>query len=245
MIRYHIILSISCGGEDHGAQNEREIKKADVDPATCPLLATITAGGVILLVVFVAYLSLAAGPEPIVPVASRFYDVKNKLITTVSVENRIELPLKNIPRELQGAFLSVEDERFYQHIGIDPVGIARTIYRNLKAGRIVQGASTITQQLARNVFLSQEVTFIRKFKEISWPCSCSAVTRKTRFSRCISIPFILATGLRSRSRCRDLLREASATSTARRWPSSPCSPGAILLLPYEHSNRAKPGRKSS
>jgi penicillin-binding protein 1A len=79
------------------------------------------------------------------------------------------LPFARIPKTMQDAMISVEDRRFYSHFGIDPIGMARSVYvaRRLKAeGRRLQGASTITQQLARNIFLTQAYNFGRKFREI-------------------------------------------------------------------------------
>ncbi|MGI5838878.1 MAG: penicillin-binding protein 1A [bacterium] len=134
--------------------------------ATGPLLAVLAVAALAVVIVSVGLLSLAAAPEPVVPLASRFYDIDQNLITTVSVENRIELPLAKIPQQMRDAVIAIEDERFYTHHGFDLIGIARSTVRNLTAGRIVQGASTITQQLARNVFLTHEVTFTRKIKEI-------------------------------------------------------------------------------
>ncbi len=70
-----------------------------------------------------------------------------------------------MPELVQHAFIAAEDRRFYQHEGVDPVGIARAMLRNLQRGSVEEGASTITQQLARTVFLSQDRTLIRKLKE--------------------------------------------------------------------------------
>jgi penicillin-binding protein 1A len=76
------------------------------------------------------------------------------------------LPYGRIPNTMTGAMIAVEDRRFFSHPGIDPIGIARSIFVNLKAGHSVQGASTITQQLARNVFLTSNKTFARKGREV-------------------------------------------------------------------------------
>jgi penicillin-binding protein 1A len=76
------------------------------------------------------------------------------------------LPYSRIPKTMTGAMIAVEDRRFYGHPGIDPIGIIRSALVNFKAGRSVQGASTITQQLARNVFLTSTKTFGRKAREI-------------------------------------------------------------------------------
>ena len=73
--------------------------------------------------------------------------------------------LKELPPTLSQAVLATEDRRFYSHIGVDVIGVARALLRNLKAGRIRQGGSTITQQLAKNLFLTQERTLSRKIRE--------------------------------------------------------------------------------
>ncbi|MGL4541654.1 MAG: transglycosylase domain-containing protein, partial [Polymorphobacter sp.] len=76
------------------------------------------------------------------------------------------LPYKRIPGTMTAAMIAVEDRRFYSHPGIDPIGIARAALVNFRAGGNVQGASTITQQLARNVFLTSNKTFGRKGREV-------------------------------------------------------------------------------
>jgi penicillin-binding protein 1A len=76
------------------------------------------------------------------------------------------LPYSRIPKTMTGAMIAVEDRRFFSHPGIDPIGMARSAAVNFRAGHSVQGASTITQQLARNVFLTSNKTFARKGREI-------------------------------------------------------------------------------
>ena len=78
---------------------------------------------------------------------------------------REKLQPGKMPRLVQKAFIAAEDRRFYSHDGIDPVGILRAVGRNISQGSVEEGASTITQQLARMVFLSQDRTLIRKLKE--------------------------------------------------------------------------------
>lgn len=98
--------------------------------------------------------------------SSQIYDVHGNLITTVhSTENRLPVPLKDVPKELQDAFVATEDSRFYSHHGIDPIGILRAIWVNVVHSGVSEGGSTITQQLARNAFLSQDRTLKRKISE--------------------------------------------------------------------------------
>jgi 1A family penicillin-binding protein len=82
-------------------------------------------------------------------------------------EHRLDVPLARIAPDLQHAVVAVEDHRFYSHLGIDPIGIARAAFRDMRALGIEEGASTLTQQLARTLFLSSQRNFSRKFKEMA------------------------------------------------------------------------------
>ncbi|MGL6043479.1 MAG: transglycosylase domain-containing protein, partial [Sandaracinobacteroides sp.] len=75
------------------------------------------------------------------------------------------LPYAEIPPEMVGAMIAVEDRRFDWHPGVDPIGMARAAKVNFEAGETVEGASTITQQLARNLFLTSRQTYARKIRE--------------------------------------------------------------------------------
>jgi penicillin-binding protein 1A len=75
------------------------------------------------------------------------------------------IDVSELPPHLIYAVMAIEDRRFYQHFGVDPIGLARAVVRNAAEGRVVQGGSTITQQLAKNLFLSRERTFKRKVQE--------------------------------------------------------------------------------
>src|SRR6516162_488061 len=75
------------------------------------------------------------------------------------------LTLKEMSPYLPKALIATEDHRFYHHFGIDPIGLVRASFANLSAGRIVQGGSTITQQLAKNLFLTPERSWARKIQE--------------------------------------------------------------------------------
>lgn len=97
---------------------------------------------------------------------SEIYDVNNNVLAKLhDEENRTIVPLKEIPIHVQQAVLSMEDERFYQHFGVDPKGVARAIGSFFDKKLVKGGASTITQQLARNLFLTPEVKVTRKIAE--------------------------------------------------------------------------------
>ncbi|WP_155996728.1 penicillin-binding protein 1B [Thioalkalivibrio sp. ALJ3] len=80
-------------------------------------------------------------------------------------EDRILVSIDEVPRELIGALLAIEDRRFMSHRGVDPAGIARAAMANLRAGRTVQGGSTLTQQLVKNFYLTRDQTLARKANE--------------------------------------------------------------------------------
>lgn len=88
-----------------------------------------------------------------------------QVVHKVGPVSREKLSASSIPPLVEQAFVAAEDRRFYQHDGIDPTGIARAMVRNISRGSVEEGASTITQQLARTVFLSQDRTIARKLKE--------------------------------------------------------------------------------
>ncbi len=117
--------------------------------------------------IFAAYQSLPAVGNNMRPaVSSQVFDSHGRLITTHhSDQNRLPIYINKVPQNLQNAFIAAEDNRFYEHIGIDPIGIFRAIFANLTNRGIAQGGSTITQQLAKNAFLSQEQTLKRKIQE--------------------------------------------------------------------------------
>src|SRR3989475_2928680 len=86
-------------------------------------------------------------------------------MTELHVERRILVPLAQIPQSLRDAILATEDRRFYSHWGIDPIGVARAVIQNYRRGRIVEGGSTITQQLTKVLFLTPDKSLERKLKE--------------------------------------------------------------------------------
>jgi penicillin-binding protein 2A len=97
--------------------------------------------------------------------ATLLVDQKGNKLTKIYKENREIVDIEKIPVHVQEAFVAVEDSRFYKHKGIDAKAIARAVYKDIMAGSKVEGGSTITQQLAKNVFLSHEKSWLRKTKE--------------------------------------------------------------------------------
>ena len=95
----------------------------------------------------------------------RVFSVEGKVIGEFGEERRKLIPFKDIPNVVKQAVLSIEDARFYQHGGVDYIGLARASLANVGRAKS-QGASTITMQVARNVYLSSEKTFTRKIYEL-------------------------------------------------------------------------------
>ena len=96
----------------------------------------------------------------------QIYSADGELMAQYGEKRRIPVTLAQMPPEMVKAFIATEDSRFYEHHGVDPVGIFRAASVALFSGHATQGASTITQQLARNFFLSPERTLMRKIKEV-------------------------------------------------------------------------------
>src|SRR4051812_39902551 len=100
------------------------------------------------------------------PVMTRVHASDGSLIAEYARERRLHMPIQAMPKLVIEAFLSAEDKNFYKHAGIDPEGIVRAIVANLRSGgKREQGASTITQQVAKNFLLSNERTYERKIRE--------------------------------------------------------------------------------
>jgi penicillin-binding protein 1A len=95
-----------------------------------------------------------------------YLDRDNRVIARRGASRGASLTIEELPPYLVDAVLAVEDRRFYSHSGIDLRGIARAMWANIRAGRVVQGGSTITQQLAKNLFLTSDRTMVRKIQEM-------------------------------------------------------------------------------
>jgi penicillin-binding protein 1A len=134
------------------------------------LLAGLVVAGACLagLVVALAYPNLPSlesltDYQPKIPL--RVYTAEGALIGEFGEERRSLVSIRDVPEQLKQAILAAEDERFYQHTGVDYLGVVRAAYANLTHGGRRQGASTITMQVARNFFLSSEKTVTRKLYE--------------------------------------------------------------------------------
>jgi len=124
---------------------------------------------VIILAGLVAWVSVTMPPEMMANIKKRPPNVTllardGSLIAERGLR-RGHIRLKRMPRYLIDAVLATEDRRFRSHYGVDPVGLARAMIKNVQAGAVVEGGSTITQQLAKNVFLTPERTITRKIEE--------------------------------------------------------------------------------
>lgn len=146
----------------------RWVRRALIGVGMLTLLVGI-AGGVAVLWAFTILprsLPPVSALETFQPVlGSKLYDDNDELITELHVERRIFVPLAQIPQALRDAIIATEDRRFYSHWGIDPIGVARAIVQNYRRGRIVEGGSTITQQLTKMLFLTPDKSLERKLKE--------------------------------------------------------------------------------
>ncbi len=101
--------------------------------------------------------------QPKIP--SQLLDIHGNLISEFFIQKRKLIKIEDTPTHLSQAFIAMEDNRFYDHIGVDPRGIIRAFFVNLLAGRVKEGGSTITQQLAKVMLTNRERSFTRKFKE--------------------------------------------------------------------------------
>lgn len=139
-----------------------------------PFIFTALAGLFVLILVsavFMRYIFSGLPPvyemEEYTPsLTTKVYDRNNQLIHEFSIEKRSMVPLEDIPVDLQNAVVAMEDRDFFKHAGFSIRGIIRALLHDLITGRAKQGASTLTQQLSRGVFLTQEKKLIRKIREI-------------------------------------------------------------------------------
>lgn len=131
--------------------------------AATGLLCGITAGGLLALTRDLPQISALETFRP--PSVTRIMSADHVLLAELFAENRDPVSIKQIPESLISALLATEDRRFYQHSGVDIKGLLRAVVKNLIRGRYAEGASTLTQQLAKTLFLTPRKTITRKVKE--------------------------------------------------------------------------------
>ncbi|MCF6466477.1 penicillin-binding protein 1A [Clostridium sp. Cult2] len=133
------------------------------------LLAIIAVGAISGVVIAIAKDAPKINPQNISSLLNQtsfILDQNGNVLEKIQTEEyRTIVGIDQMPQHLKDAFISIEDERFNEHIGVDPKGIIKSAIDNVKAGHIVRGASTITQQLAKNLYLTEDKKFDRKIKE--------------------------------------------------------------------------------
>ena len=127
------------------------------------LLSGATAGAFLALTRDLPQIRQLENYEP--SAATRVYSADQVLLAELFLEKRTPVPISQVPDHLKAALIATEDRQFYTHSGIDIRGILRAIVKDILAGQFVEGASTITQQLAKTLFLTPEKTIARKIKE--------------------------------------------------------------------------------
>ena len=147
--------------------------------------------------------------------ATLVYDAHDKLAFTIFNEQRIDVPLSDVSPHLVHAIIAVEDQRFYTHHGFDLIRIASAALANVRRGRAAQGGSTITQQLARQSFLTTDKTIRRKLQELILAERIERAVPEGRDSRAVPQQGLLRRRpLRRRGRLARLLRQARVGAVA-------------------------------
>ena len=179
-----------------------------------------------------------------VPQPSVLYDINGRVIKGLSQHNQIVIPFQDIPEAFKQAVIAVEDKNFYRHHGVDPAGILRALLADLMAGEIVAGGSTITQQTAKVLYLSNERTLTRKIKELWYTILLERKYSKDEILAlyCNSIYFGQgATGIEVAARTFSAKKPASLPwLKLPSWPACPIIRPA--MIPTSILNGPKPGR---
>ncbi|WP_066316675.1 transglycosylase domain-containing protein [Bacillus sp. FJAT-29814] len=136
------------------------------------VLQIILLTGLILILLFFGalhYFSKGAdisGLKNELPQPTVFYDAGGNIASKVSANKNEGVPIKEVPNSMINAVIAIEDHRFYRHNGVDLIGTSRALVRDIKAGAMVEGGSTITQQLIKNTLLTSQKTMTRKMQEV-------------------------------------------------------------------------------
>ena len=153
--------------------NNKKPKKRSKLRIILYIIGAMFALGVIGLVSVIVYIYILSLELPSTDEFSKFkytepmvvYDAKGNIIAELGAERRYPISIDQMPPYVYQAVVAVEDARFYEHSGIDPWGIARAMVSNIKAGKMVEGGSTLTQQLVKVIYLTPERKLKRKIKE--------------------------------------------------------------------------------
>src|SRR3972149_6033976 len=151
-----------------GTKNPRKyslLKKVLFSALLLSIIMTLLGTSFLYYVLIKALPSIAALKAYRPSIATRVYADNNELIDEFFAEDRKLIKISEVPKIVTQAFVAAEDARFFQHSGLDWQSIPRAFYKNLEAGHIVQGGSTITQQVAKSLYLSSERRYLRKIKE--------------------------------------------------------------------------------
>lgn len=155
------------------ARRRKAGKRANLHPFKAFLFGILTVLSVALGAGFVlVYREFSTGLPPVEklldynpPVATRVLAADGTVVGEFFIEKRYLTPIYKIPKTVQLAFLAAEDSTFYEHLGLDPVGILRAFFANTRSGQTRQGGSTITQQVVKQLLLSPERSYERKLRE--------------------------------------------------------------------------------
>lgn len=198
--------------------------------------------GVILLGLFYLYLQSRPLPPPDVLTSTSIYDDQGKILNqTDPMENREYVKLEQIPKSLIQATIAAEDKSFYHHFGFSLRGIARAIIVNIREGSIRQGASTITQQLARNLYLTHDRTWLRKAKEALYTLQLEIHYTKDEILEMYLNKIYYGNGAYGVQKAAQVYfrKDVSKLSLAESSFLAGIPRGPIYYSPYEHYERTK------
>lgn len=163
-------LSNIANNDDNNNKKQKKRSKLRI---ILYIIGAVSAFGVIGFVSIIVYVYIISLQLPSTDEFSKFkytepmvvYDAKGNIIAELGAERRYPISIEQMPPYVYQSVVAVEDARFYEHSGIDPLGIARAMVSNIKAGKMVEGGSTLTQQLVKVIYLSPERKVKRKIKE--------------------------------------------------------------------------------
>lgn len=175
----------------------------------------LTLCGLLALLGFYGYAYLSYVPLLGQDSRIRLYNNQGGLIYESTYQKNSEwINLEEVPQTMIDAVISIEDRRFYQHYGLDPIRIAKAVLVNAENGDIVEGGSTITQQLARNLFLTLDQTWSRKFQEAVYAAKLEMHFSKDQILETYLNTIYYGHGVYG-------IQKAAAFSSARSWTTAP------------------------